>query len=59
MSTFAFLIDQLGWFEFRTGNVEQAAALFAESLELARIQNDPEVLYHIYGNLGVYGVAER
>jgi tetratricopeptide (TPR) repeat protein len=51
-SAFAFLMDQLGWFEFRTGNIEQAAALFAESLELARIQNDPEVLYHIYGNWG-------
>jgi predicted ATPase/transcriptional regulator with XRE-family HTH domain len=51
-SAFAFLVDQLGWFEFRTGNIEQAAALFAESLELASIQNDPEVLYHIYGNWG-------
>jgi predicted ATPase/transcriptional regulator with XRE-family HTH domain len=51
-SAFAFLVDQLGWFEFRTGNIEQAAALFAESLELARNQIDPEVLYHIYGNWG-------
>jgi len=51
-SAFAFLVDQLGWFEFRTGNIEQAATLFADSLELARIQNDPEVLYHIYGNWG-------
>jgi predicted ATPase/transcriptional regulator with XRE-family HTH domain len=51
-SAFAFLVDQSGWFEFRTGNIEQAAYLFAESLELARDLDDPELLYHIYGNWG-------
>jgi predicted ATPase/transcriptional regulator with XRE-family HTH domain len=51
-STFAFLVDSLGWFEFHTGNVERATTLLAESLELARETNDPEVLYYIYGNWG-------
>jgi predicted ATPase/transcriptional regulator with XRE-family HTH domain len=51
-STFAFLLDQSGWFEFRAGNFWQSAALFAESLELAREYGDPEVLYHIHGNWG-------
>jgi predicted ATPase/transcriptional regulator with XRE-family HTH domain len=51
-STFAFLVDSLGWFEFRTGNVERGTTLLAESLELAREDNDPEVLYYIYGNWG-------
>ncbi len=51
-SAFAGLIDQVGWFEFRKGNVEQGTALLAESLELAREYNDPEVLYYIYGNWG-------
>jgi len=51
-SAFASLVDQVGWFEFRKGNVEQGAALLAESLEIAREYNDPEVLYYIYGNWG-------
>jgi predicted ATPase/transcriptional regulator with XRE-family HTH domain len=51
-SAFAGLLDQVGWFEFRKGNVEKGAALFAESLELARGLNDPEILYYIYGNWG-------
>lgn len=51
-SAFAFLVDSLGWFEFRTGNVERGTALLAESLEIANEANDPEVLYYIYGNWG-------
>lgn len=51
-SAFAFILDQAGWFEFRTGNIEQAAALLAESLELAQDYKDPEVLFHIHGNWG-------
>ena len=51
-STFAFLVDQLGWFEFRMGNITQGANLFAESLSLAREGRDQEVLYHIHGNWG-------
>ncbi len=52
ISTFAFLLDSLGWFEFRTGNVESAVPLLSESLELARGVDDPEVLYYVYGNWG-------
>jgi predicted ATPase/transcriptional regulator with XRE-family HTH domain len=52
ISTFAFLLDSLGWFEFRTGNVERAIPLLAESLELARQTDDPELLYYIHGNWG-------
>ncbi len=52
ISTFAFLLDSLGWFEFRTGNVQLAVPLLAESLELARETGDPEVLYYVYGNWG-------
>lgn len=51
-SAYASLVDQVGWFEFRMGNVEKGAALLAESLEIAREDNDPEVLYYIYGNWG-------
>jgi predicted ATPase/transcriptional regulator with XRE-family HTH domain len=51
-SSFAFLVDSLGWFEFRTGNVERATVLLAESLEHAREANDPEVMYYIHGNWG-------
>jgi tetratricopeptide (TPR) repeat protein len=51
-STFALLLDSLGWFEFRKGNVKHAVPLFAESLEIAREHDDPEVLYYIYGNWG-------
>jgi predicted ATPase/DNA-binding XRE family transcriptional regulator len=52
ISTFALLLDSLGWFEFRTGNVERAIPLLSESLELARETGDPEVLYYIHGNWG-------
>jgi predicted ATPase/transcriptional regulator with XRE-family HTH domain len=52
ISTFAFLLDSLGWFEFRTGNVERAVPLLAEGLELARETGDAEVLYYIHGNWG-------
>lgn len=52
VSAFAFLVDQSAWFEFRSGNNLQAAALFAESLELAKATADSEVLYHIHGNWG-------
>jgi len=51
-STFAFLMDQSGWFEFRAGNFWGSATRFAESLELIREDADPEVLYHIHGNWG-------
>ena len=51
-STFAFLVDQMAWFEFRTGKIDPAEALFSESLELALVEKDSEVLYHIYGNWG-------
>ena len=52
ISAFASLVDQVGWFEFRKGNVEQGAALLAESLDIAREYKDPEILYYIYGNWG-------
>ena len=51
-STFAFLLDSLGWFEARKGNIEPGILLLAESLELAREANETEVLYYIYGNWG-------
>jgi predicted ATPase/transcriptional regulator with XRE-family HTH domain len=49
---FAYLVDQVGWFEFRIGNVEQGIAHLAESLEIAREYNDIELLYYIFGNWG-------
>jgi tetratricopeptide (TPR) repeat protein len=51
-SAFAFLLDSLGWFEARKGNIEPGILLLAESLKLARETNDTEVLYYIYGNWG-------
>jgi predicted ATPase len=51
-AAFAFLVDSLGWFEFRIGRIEPAIALFAESLELAQAARDVEVLYYIHGNWG-------
>lgn len=51
-SAFAFLLDSLGWFEFRKGNVEAAIPLLQESLDIAREQDDPEVMYYIHGNWG-------
>lgn len=51
-SAFAFLLDCLGWFEFRKGNMEIAVPLLHESLDIAREQDDPEVMYYIHGNWG-------
>lgn len=51
-STFAFLVDSLGWFEARKGNIELAVQLLRRSLEIARETNDTEALYYIYGNWG-------
>jgi predicted ATPase/transcriptional regulator with XRE-family HTH domain len=53
-ASMARLIDALGWFEFRTGNIERGVALFAESLALAETTAEPdhEVLYYIYVNWG-------
>jgi predicted ATPase/transcriptional regulator with XRE-family HTH domain len=51
-SAFAFLLDSFGWFEFRKGNVEIAVPLLRESLDIAREQGDPEVMYYIHGNWG-------
>lgn len=51
-SAFAALVDSLGWFEFRKGNVEVAIPLLQESLDIAREQDDPEVMYYIHGNWG-------
>lgn len=51
-SAFAALVDSFGWFEFRKGNVEAAVPLLQESLEIAREQDDPEVMYYIHGNWG-------
>ena len=51
-SAFALLVDSVGWFEFRKGNLELAISLLAESLEIAREQDDPEVMYYIHGTWG-------
>ncbi|PWB77815.1 MAG: hypothetical protein C3F07_00425 [Anaerolineales bacterium] len=51
-SAVAFLIDSFGWFEFRKGNVEAAIPLLQESLDIAREQDDPDVMYYIHGNWG-------
>jgi len=51
-SAFAGLLDQVGWFEFRKGDTERGAAILSKSLEIALEQNDLEILYYIYGNLG-------
>jgi predicted ATPase/transcriptional regulator with XRE-family HTH domain len=51
-STFALLVDSVGWFEFRTGNLAGAIPLLAESLDIAREYEDPEVMYYITGNWG-------
>ncbi len=57
-SSFASLVDQVGWFEFRKGNTERGRALLAESLEIAREYNDPEVLYYIFGNWGYLALMQ-
>jgi predicted ATPase/transcriptional regulator with XRE-family HTH domain len=51
-SSFALLVDSVGWFEFRTGNLGRAIPLFAESLEITREHDDPEAMYYIHGNWG-------
>lgn len=51
-ATFAQLLNQLGWFLFRTGNMEQATALFEECLELAHKSADPKTLFYIHSNWG-------
>jgi len=51
-STFAYLMDSHGWFEFRKGNVELAVSIFKESLDIASEQDDPEAMYSIYINWG-------
>jgi len=51
-STFAYLVDSHGWFEFRKGNVELAVPLFKESLDIAIEHDDPEVLYSVHINWG-------
>ena len=51
-NVYASLVDQVGWFEFRKGDVARGAALLAESLEIAQEHGDPEILYYIYGNWG-------
>ena len=48
----ALLVNSLGWFEFRTGNIDKAIPLFTESLALAREADDPEVMYYIYVDWG-------
>ncbi len=51
-TTFASLLLQVGWFEFRKGNVEEGSALFAQSLDIAAKYGDPEILFYIYANWG-------
>jgi predicted ATPase/transcriptional regulator with XRE-family HTH domain len=53
-ATFALLVDQQGWVEFRTGNLESALERFNESLALAQETKEPdhEVLYYININWG-------
>lgn len=53
-ATYILLVDQLGWFAFRTGDVARASALFTESLSMAQNLPEPdhEVLYYIHVNIG-------
>ena len=53
-ASMARLVDALGWFEFRIGNIERAVELLKESLALAQTTSEPdhEVLYYIYVNWG-------
>lgn len=53
-ASMARLIDALGWFESRTGNIARGQELFAESLALAQSCSEPnhEVLYYIHVNWG-------
>jgi len=51
-STFANLLSQVGWFEFRKGNVKVGTALFEESMGIALQYGDPELLFYLYANWG-------
>ena len=53
-AAFILLVDQLGWFEFRMGNVERAEVLFTESQTLAASLAEPdnEVFFYININWG-------
>jgi predicted ATPase/transcriptional regulator with XRE-family HTH domain len=51
-STFANLVSQVGWFEFRKGNVKEGSALYEESMEIAHQYGDPELLFYLYVNWG-------
>jgi len=51
-STFAYLLNSHGWFEFRKGNVELTVPMFKESLEVAKETEDPESMYSIHINWG-------
>jgi len=51
-SVYASLLNQYGWFLFRTGNLEQATTIFRESLDLARDSQNQETLFYIQSNWG-------
>ncbi|HMN58822.1 MAG TPA: tetratricopeptide repeat protein [Anaerolinea sp.] len=54
ISTFAMLVTQLGWFEFRLGNIERAVMLYTECLPLLQRLEAPDqyALYLVYVNWG-------
>jgi predicted ATPase/transcriptional regulator with XRE-family HTH domain len=41
-SAFAMLVTQLGWFEFRVGNITRSVALYTECLQLVTAMKDPD-----------------
>lgn len=51
-NTFASLLNQVGWFEFRKGNAKEGTALFQESMEIARQYGDAELLFYLHVNWG-------
>jgi predicted ATPase/transcriptional regulator with XRE-family HTH domain len=51
-SFYASILIQSAWFLFRTGNVEQATALFRESDILMRDSSDLETLFYLHSNWG-------
>ncbi|MEJ2758478.1 MAG: NB-ARC domain-containing protein [Anaerolineales bacterium] len=51
-STFASLLSQVGWFEFRKGNVKDGAAHFEKSMEIARKYGEAEILFYLFVNYG-------
>jgi len=57
VSAFAHLLGQLGWFAFRVGKAERAAAWLQESLALARPHDDPRVLYHVHTSWGILALV--